>query len=279
MIKRKTLKIFALALVLCTFCTSLDLQKPIEWIELEKGLAYVSAALPNKSIVGDSKVDVLKIDPRLFEFKLICAGEHKSPSKTADVWAKENKLIALVNAGMFQLEGDHKMCTGFMKNFKYVNNPTLTPSYKNVMVFNAKDSTVPKAQIVDISCQNWKTLQNQYQSFSQGIRMLSCEGKNTWQQDQKKWSMVLLGEDKDNNILFIFVRSPYRVYDFINHLQNLDLKLKRLMYLEGGPEASLHVNHTKLQLQKMGSYETGFNENDNNKEYWQIPNVIGIVKR
>lgn len=272
-------KVLAMGCVCFLLFSSVDLQSSIDWKELEPGLQYASVPLQTKSFVGDSKVDVLKIDAQSFEFKLICAAEQKGPSKTADIWAKENKLIALVNAGMFKLEGDLKTCTGFMKNFKYVNNPTLNPSYKNVMVFNAKDSTVPKAQIVDISCQNWKTLQSQYQSFSQGIRMLNCEGKNTWQQDQKKWSMVLLGEDKDKNILFIFVRSPYRVYDFVNHLKGLDLNLKRLMYLEGGPEASLYVDHTKLKLQRMGSYETGFNENDNNREYWQIPNVIGIVRR
>lgn len=109
--------------------------------------------------------------------------------------------------------------------------------------------------------------------------MINCEGENTWQQDQKKWSMVLLGEDKNQNILFIFVRSPYRVHDFINHLKNLNIGINRLMYLEGGPEASFYVNHPKMKVQKMGSYETGFNENDNNKEYWQIPNVIGIKRK
>lgn len=275
----KILHTFLLSLIIFVLFASIDLQKPITWIELEKGLAYASVPLQTKSLIGDSKVDILKIDSRSFEFRLICAGQLKSPSKTADVWAKDNNLIALVNAGMFKLEGDHKTSTGYMKNFKYVNNPELSPSYKNIMAFNAKDSSVSKVQILDITCQNWKTLQNKYHSFSQGIRMLGCDGKNTWQQDQKKWSMVLLGEDNDHNILFIFIRSPYRVYDLINHLKGLDLKLKRLMYLEGGPEASLYVNHEKLQLQKMGSYETGFNENDNNKEYWQIPNVIGIARR
>lgn len=29
----------------------------------------------------------------------------------------------------------------------------------------------------------------------------------------------------------------------------------------------------------MGSYETGFNENNTNTVYWEIPNVIGIKRK
>jgi hypothetical protein len=48
--------------------------------------------------------------------------------------------------------------------------------------------------------------------------------------------------------------------------------------LEGGPEASLYLKHNKTILKRVGSYETDFNENDSNNEFWPIPNVIGLVK-
>ncbi len=51
------------------------------------------------------------------------------------------------------------------------------------------------------------------------------------------------------------------------------------MYLEGGPEASLYIHHPNLSLEKSGSYETGFNENDNNKVFWDIPNMITISRK
>lgn len=272
-------KLIWVSCIILGLFSSLNQSNEPVWTELEKGLYYASVLLSTKSEIGDSKVDILKINPKYFDFQLVCANEKKSSSKIASVWGSESELLALVNAGMFKLEGDLKTCTGYMQNYKYINNPSLNPSYKTIMAFNAKDTTVPSAQIIDMSCENWKSLKSKYNSFSQGIRMINCEGENTWQQDQKKWSMVLLGEDKNQNILFIFVRSPYRVHDFINHLKNLNIGINRLMYLEGGPEASFYVNHPKMKVQKMGSYETGFNENDNNKEYWQIPNVIGIKRK
>jgi hypothetical protein len=50
-----------------------------------------------------------------------------------------------------------------------------------------------------------------------------------------------------------------------------------MMYLEGGPEASLHVATPGGPVRRVGSYETGFNENDGNTRYWSLPNVLGVV--
>ncbi|HXA02646.1 MAG TPA: phosphodiester glycosidase family protein [Cytophagaceae bacterium] len=254
-------------------------QTQIQWTQLEAGLNYASVLSPVKSTIADSKIDILKIDPNYFSFDLICAGQKKSNKKLVTDWAKENNLIACVNSSMFKLEGDFMTSTGYMKNGKYINNPNLNPAYKSIFAFNPKDSSLPKAHIIDLSCENWTVKKEQYGSFSQSLRMIDCNGKNTWQLQEKKWSMVLLGEDKSGNILFIFVRSPYKVFDYINILQSLPIALTRLMYLEGGPEASFYVNHPKLKLEKMGSYETGFVENDNNDHFWEIPNVIGIRRK
>jgi hypothetical protein len=49
--------------------------------------------------------------------------------------------------------------------------------------------------------------------------------------------------------------------------------------LEGGPEATLYVNAGGTELERFGSYETGFNENDDNDRAWALPNVIGVWRR
>jgi hypothetical protein len=51
------------------------------------------------------------------------------------------------------------------------------------------------------------------------------------------------------------------------------------MYLEGGPEASFYLNHNGIEVKKFGSYETDFNENDDNEGFLEIPNIIGISKK
>ena len=101
---------------------------------------------------------------------------------------------------------------------------------------------------------------------------LTVEGK-------KKWSEAALGQDKDGNVLFIFSRSPYSMHDLIDILKMLPIDIDCAQHLEGGPEASLFFSHKNIKIETMGSFETGFSENNENHFYWPIPNVIGFVHK
>ena len=48
------------------------------------------------------------------------------------------------------------------------------------------------------------------------------------------------------------------------------------MHVEGGPEARLSIHTAGIDLDLNGSYETGFNENDDEREQWPIPNVLAV---
>ena len=89
--------------------------------------------------------------------------------------------------------------------------------------------------------------------------------------------MSCIAIDGSGNVLFIMTRSPYSVHDFIDILLKLPINIHNTMYLEGGPEASLYLNHKNLEIKEFGSYETGFMENNSNNSFWAIPNVIGIT--
>lgn len=52
------------------------------------------------------------------------------------------------------------------------------------------------------------------------------------------------------------------------------------MYLEGDPEATPYVRGPgAAEIERFGSYETDFNENDDNATAWPLPNIIGVVAR
>jgi uncharacterized protein YigE (DUF2233 family) len=246
------------------------------WKEIDKGLFLAEFDAPIKSSFGNSKITVLKINPAYYKFSLVSAKEKNEANKTAKGWAKEKGLIAVINAGMFRDDG--KTNTGFMQNYSFINNNKLS-SDKTVIAFNRKDTTFPEFQILDLECQDWEMMKTKYDSYSQGIRMIDCHGNNKWAQQDKKWSMVSIGIDKKGNVLFLFTRSPYSVHDFIDILLKLPIDIKSAQYLEGGPEASLFISDNNFTLEKFGSFETGFNEKDDNNEFWEIPNVIGISKK
>ena len=248
----------------------------IVWKEVDKGLFFAQAIAPIKSEIGDSKISLLKIDPAYYKFKLISSKETQTQNRTAKEWAESEDLIAVVNAGMFQL--DFQTNVGYMKNYGFVNNGNLNKD-NTILAFNRKTAMVPEIQIIDLKCQNWNVLKNEYQTYTQGIRMIDCNQQNRWSQQKKRFSIVCIAVDKDGFVLFIFSRSPYSGHDLIKNLLKLPLNLNNAMYLEGGPEASLYVNHTDFAYGAMGSFEIDFNENDDNNFFWKIPNVIGIVKK
>ena len=70
----------------------------------------------------------------------------------------------------------------------------------------------------------------------------------------------------------------YSVYDFIDTLANSSHN-PGLMYLEDSQRHPFYLNHNGTKIGKMGSYETEFNENDDDHELWRIPNSRGITKK
>ena len=278
--KRHVIKSFLYLVLATTIIVLLSSFKfsegDITWEKIDEGLYYAAYDAPMKSKFGDSKINILKIAPSLYNLNLLTAQENDGKTRTAKDWLDQKKQIAVINAGMYMT--DHSTNVGYMKNFDVINNGRVSRD-NTIVAFNRKNDSVPEFQIIDLKCQNWEQLKTQYNSFTQSIRMMDCNQKNKWSQQNKMWSMVVIGKDKKGNVLFIFVRSPYSVHNFINILSNSSLDLYNLMYLEGGPEASFYLNHNGTKVERMGSYETGFNENDKNNDFWDIPNVIGISKK
>jgi hypothetical protein len=72
-------------------------------------------------------------------------------------------------------------------------------------------------------------------------------------QQDKIWSELALGGDRQCNILFIFCRSPYSNQDFNNILLQLSINIVCAQHLEGGPEASLYFSHKGVESINLGA--------------------------
>jgi len=246
------------------------------WQELEKGLYLGMFDSPQKSLVCNYPILILKVDPEIYAFKLLSASEHRTKPRTAREWAEEFGLLAVINAGMYR--EDHKTSTGYMKNFNHTNNGYINPKFGAFMAFNPINSRVPNVQIIDRYNQDWKKLIKQYDTVIQNYRMISLKGNNVWKKSKKIYSTACVGIDKDGHVLFMHSRSPFSVHDFNYILLRLPLTIKNAMYVEGGPEASLYVKAGGKEHEWVGSYETNFAEHDDNRSAWLIPNVIEVLK-
>ncbi len=246
------------------------------WDSLAPGIYYSEADAPTKSILNDSKLSVVKIDPKKVEFTLLSASEHGNTSRTAVEWAKEFNMNIIINAGMYDLNKTLSN-KGFMQNFEHFNNPQLYPSYGGMIAFNPSDSTIDNFEILDLEHMPWDSVKTCYYSYSQGMRMIDCKGTPlTWNKKNQLCSMLLCAIDDQGYVYYIFTRSPYTHNEMIRFLLAMPFNIRGAIYLEGGPEASLYINTPMKTVEKFGSYVSKTYANDKNDRFWKIPNVIGV---
>jgi hypothetical protein len=256
-----------------------SLAGPHAWQELAPGL-YLGEFDPKmRSKICNHKIVILKIDPKVHALRLLSASAHGRRPRTAKKWCNEFGLRATINASMYQ-NMDLLKSTGYMRNYKYRNNPYINPSYGAFLCFNPVDNSLPEVQIVDRRLQkNWRSVINRYNTVVQNYRMISNGKKVGWPQRGEIYGSAAIGMDKDNHVLFILSRSPFSTHDLIHILLSLPIHIKSAMYVEGGPEATLHIRIGDKARSYVGTCESDPIAPEDVKSLQRIPNVIGVVKR
>jgi hypothetical protein len=254
--------------------------REIKWKTLQDGLLYCELDAPEKSIVNDSKLTILKVDPSKFNFRLLSASEHGRKNRRADEWGQEFRMNVIINAGMFN-PTKARTNKGYMRNYSHVNNSRFNGAYNVMMALNPKDKSKPSFKLFDLTRTRWDSIKPLYQSFCQGMRMIDWNGAPlAWdKRPGQSCSMVICATDTEGKIYFVFTRSPYTHQTVIKFLLGLPLNIRTTVYLEGGPEASLYINSGDSIISKYGSYVSKTYARDDNDHFWKIPNVIGIVKK
>ena len=221
------------------------------------------------------EITIVRIDPRSCQLRLLACAELGHAGLPADQWAEKYGLSVVINAGMFDL--DHSTHTGYMKNDSRVNPAALRPDYSSIAVFSPLDPLNPPFRLLDTDGPDWDNdILSQYGVAIQNLRLIKSRGENRWKPQPKAWSEAALGEDTTGHMLLIFCPVGSTMYDFNEHLLRLPIHLIAAQHLEGGPEASLYVKCGDFEFRGVGSYETGFNENDDNQTFWDLPNIIGV---
>ena len=281
MIKKVLVKIILTA-ILCAAAVSVQAQPAqvaepdaaIPWQRLADGLELGTFRAALISETGDSMITILRIDPARYRFRLLNASATtKGELLSAKQWCRQYGLVAAINASMYQT--DYKSSVSLMVRPGHINNPRLSKDM-TVLAFDRLSSDVPPVKIIDRQCEDFRFWQKKYATLVQSIRMISCTGKNVWQQQPRKWSTAAIATDQDGRVLFVHVRSLYTTHDLINILQSLPVRIARAMYAEGGPQAQLYVQTGKHELEFNGSH---LNQNNVKLLSWPIPNVIGISLR
>jgi len=242
-------------------------------LRVERIRAWIDPPLP----VGDRCILLVRIDPRLYEMKLLSESEH-GQRLSAPAWAAKFGLVAVTNASMFH---DTGKSTGLMVNGKHVNNANVNTQFGAFMAFDPVDDKSPPVNIFGEGCDGFDLakIRKDYRVVVQNYRLLGCDGSAIKWKDQKIYSAAAIAIDDADRVVFVLQRTPYRPTAFAQMLASDKLGLRAAMYVEGGPEASVYAKGTDVVINAIGSYESLFLENDGNVRAWPIPNAIGAAPR
>ncbi|MDR0305651.1 MAG: phosphodiester glycosidase family protein [Chitinispirillales bacterium] len=261
--------IFSLTALLFALTTSAAAQ----WRQLEPGLELGKFNSPLYPPADSTKIHILRIDPKLYELRLLNASHpDQGRSLTALDWGRKEKLSAVINAAMYQT--DYLSSVSLMRTSQHVNNSYVSKD-KTILVFEPLRKNIPPVRIVDLQCDDFESIRPLYGSMVQSIRMISCAGKNVWQENGKRWSIAAAGTDKQDNILFIQTTAPHSVHEFVNILNSLPISIDRAMYMEGGSPSQLYIGTPSDTLQFIGNFSTG----GRSMAAPVLPNVLGVKKR
>lgn len=251
--------------------------KLFNWKTLENGLYYTQIQAPRMTKIGDYKIDVLKVDPKIFDFELNSYVMHDTIELTAPEWSEKFGYLAVINAGMYSYSSP-LLPVGYMKSKHNLVNPRIKSSYNSAFVFGGLDNI---AKVTDLENLDDSLLYDEYSSALQSIRMINKKGEPvTWlSRKYMRCSMGIIGQDKDGFIYLIFIRSPLKPNEMSIFLSKQPLNLVGLMYLEGGPETSYVINHPNLKIEKMGCYVSRTWPRNNCTELRKIPQVIGVKRK
>ncbi|MDP1824961.1 MAG: phosphodiester glycosidase family protein [Archangium sp.] len=252
---------------------ALVLAAPLQLKELAPGIEYGATRWIEKPSFGDGVLHVVRLDPAKVELRVALASQEKVQKRTAAEWAEGLGLTIAINAGMFDLE-DHQSNVGYLRTGEHVNSATWN-KYRSALGFGPG-----RAAMFDLDAPGAMKELEAFPTVIQDLRLIKATGeRNVWKPNGRKWSEAAVAIDGQGRLLFFFSRSPLTMKEFNDKLLALPLGITHAMHAEGGPEASLSIRAGELKIDLCGSYETGFNENDDNHRQWPIPNVIGVSAR
>ena len=241
---------------------------------LGPGLSASRVALADKPVAGTPCLDVVRADLARYRLRVLTQARDGTP-RTAPGWRDTFELAAVTNAGMFH---DTGRPVGLLVENGFAVG-TDNARLGGVLAFDPRSPDDPPALITGRDCDGFDlaALRERYRSLVQASRLLGCDGAPLHWADTKHYSASVIALDRAGRVVFVHARAALTMTELARELGSLDLA--GALFLEGGPEASLVARGSWGSLERMGSYETAFWENDDNRDFWKLPNVIALEAR
>ncbi|NOY94585.1 MAG: phosphodiester glycosidase family protein [Deltaproteobacteria bacterium] len=241
-------------------------------VTLERVHASLAPTLP----IGDRQITLVRVDLRRYRLRFVTEAR-EGARRTIPRWVADEGLAGATNAGMFLPSG---RSVGFMQRAGEVVSNRIVSRFRGLLAFDPRQRSRAGLTLTGPACgQSLERARRAYRNVLSAYRLLDCHGGAVGWNNRKRYSAAGVGVDREGRAVFMHTRTPYRMDRLSRMLAAPELGLRGMIFVEGGPEASLYVHAEGVQLALMGSYEDGFHENDDNHIFWDVPNLIAFEAR
>ena len=222
-------------------------------------------------------LDLVRADLRHHRLRVVTSSRD-GEARPATRWVEDLGLVAAVNAGMFHEGGTS---VGLLVDGEHVNQARDNAKLGGYLAFGPRDPAAAPVVVAGKVCAGFDldALRAAYRSVTQSYRLLDCDGGAIAWADAKHYSAAAIGVDRDGKLVLVHVRAPFLMREVSAALARPELRLAGALFVEGGPEATVVVDGAQGDLMLVGSYETGFVENDDNVQPWTLPNLVTLEAR
>jgi hypothetical protein len=225
---------------------------------------------------GDRVITLVRVDLRRYRLRFITEAR-EGARRPIPRWVHDEHLAGATNAGMFLPSG---RSVGFMQREGDVVSNRIVSRFRGVLAFDPRRARQPTAAVWGPACgQNLERSRRAYRNVLAAYRLLDCRGRAVGWNNRKRYSAAGVGVDGQGRAVFMHTRTPYRMARLSRMLAAPALGLRGMIVVEGGPAASLFVDAEGVRVSAIGSYEDGFHENDDNHDFWDVPNLIAFEAR
>jgi hypothetical protein len=231
---------------------------------------------PPPTGTGDGCLTLVRVDLAQYRIEARMAAHEGGPRRVPD-WAAQFGLAAVINASMYDHDG---RSVSLLVDGERVDKGRDNRTYGGFLAWDPVDPAAPPAVMAGRDCPGFDLadLRRRYRSIVQNYRLLGCQGEPVAWQDAKQHSSAAIGLDRQGRLVMCHSRTAYQMATLSVRLADPALELVGMLYVEGGPEASLWARGPDETVASFGSFETGF-FGEGNDDFWPIPNVIGVVPR
>jgi hypothetical protein len=223
---------------------------------------------------------IVRFDLSLYRPRLFTARASGGP-RTLDRWVREEGLVAGINAAMYEPDG---RATGFMIHEDVEESPLDDLRFGGFFSFDRHASVTPTPPVLEMfgrDCPGFDlaAIRARYGTVISNYRLLDCDGHAIAWVDPDRYSAAALGMDREGRLVLVHSRTPYRMRELAEMLADSALGLRQMVFVEGGPEATLIVEAGSLHVREVGlrrDLPPGLEGDDST--LWSLPNIVGIER-